>query len=212
MPRVKLSDAEITEARRQICDVALRLFARDGYEAVTMRAIAAELGWSSMKAYRYFATKQQIFIAVRSRVLVDFAAAIDAGIAGVDDPLKRLAGSFRAYAAFAIANPHAYKLAFEFYEDDMVGFPIATNDTLRSWTIAYAAAQKAAHVGQLSGDPSLIVHTLWCAVHGLIELERSHRLIFGQDFEALIGPVIDGIIAGHATARAPVRAAEGGLA
>lgn len=200
MGRIKLSDEEIAAARTEICRVALLLFARDGYEAVTMRAIAEAFGWSTMKAYRYFASKEQIFVAVRALALVHLSDEIDAGTRAIDDPVERLAASFRAYARFAIANPAEYRLAFETYEQQMAGFPINTNDTLRSWTIAYAAAQKACHLGQLDGDPNFIVHLLWSAVHGLIELDLSKRLLFGKSFDDLVDPVITTIIASFAVA------------
>ena len=44
MPRVALRPADIAAFRGRVVDAAIKLFARHGYDAVTMRALAAELG------------------------------------------------------------------------------------------------------------------------------------------------------------------------
>jgi len=64
VPRI-LSEDEIQDFRTSLCEVAERLFADCGYEGVTLRAIAAELGCSPMTPYRYFDNKEAIFTAVR---------------------------------------------------------------------------------------------------------------------------------------------------
>ena len=48
------------QTRTHIVDIALRLFREQGYEATTMRAIAAEAGVSVGNAYYYFPSKQHL--------------------------------------------------------------------------------------------------------------------------------------------------------
>ena len=60
MPR-----ASVAELRRgEIVDGAIRLIAREGYEATTMRGLAAELGVSTGTITHWFATKNQVLGAV----------------------------------------------------------------------------------------------------------------------------------------------------
>jgi AcrR family transcriptional regulator len=66
MPKA-LSEQETEAFRERICQVAARLFVEEGPGAVSMRRIAAELGCGTMTAYRYFASKEQIITAVRTR-------------------------------------------------------------------------------------------------------------------------------------------------
>ena len=66
MPRV-LSQEAVGEFREKLVDAAERLFGQHGLEAVTMRQLAAELGVSPMTPYRYFADKDDILAAVRTR-------------------------------------------------------------------------------------------------------------------------------------------------
>lgn len=54
------SSAKGEHTRELIVDTALRLFRERGYEATTMRAIAAEAGVSVGNAYYYFPSKQHL--------------------------------------------------------------------------------------------------------------------------------------------------------
>lgn len=52
------------ETREQILDAARRLFAAQGYDGTTMRAIAAEAGVNPALLHHFFGTKQQLFVSV----------------------------------------------------------------------------------------------------------------------------------------------------
>lgn len=58
MARTAGSDGQRTEAA--IRDAAVNLIARHGYEAVTMRQLAAEVGVQAAALYRYFPTKEDL--------------------------------------------------------------------------------------------------------------------------------------------------------
>jgi AcrR family transcriptional regulator len=63
-PRVRLLPEE---RRRQLVDVALRLFAENGYDATTTRQIAEAAGVAEGLIFRYFRSKQEILLAVLRR-------------------------------------------------------------------------------------------------------------------------------------------------
>ena len=48
---------------------AAELVARDGFDALTMRAVAGQMGASPMALYRYFATKDELIDGMLDRVL-----------------------------------------------------------------------------------------------------------------------------------------------
>jgi AcrR family transcriptional regulator len=52
------------QTQRRILEVALRLFGSQGYEETTMREIAAEAGYSPGLTYRYFASKEELVLAL----------------------------------------------------------------------------------------------------------------------------------------------------
>jgi AcrR family transcriptional regulator len=64
--------------RAHILQTALGLFARQGYAATTMRDIAAEAGCSLGLAYRYFAAKEELVVAVYEQCSEELAIEIAA--------------------------------------------------------------------------------------------------------------------------------------
>src|SRR5687768_14839819 len=93
----------------------MHLFAEHGYGAVTMRGLGAALEVSAMTPYRYLAGKEELFVLVRAEAFRRFAAALETALGRVpcDGPTARLFELKRAYIAFALAQPDAYRIMFE---------------------------------------------------------------------------------------------------
>ena len=51
----------MTDTKERILESALRLFARDGYEAVSVSMIAGELGMTKGALYKHYKSKRDIF-------------------------------------------------------------------------------------------------------------------------------------------------------
>jgi len=60
----KITDAQKETRRQQILDAALRCFSRDGFHATTTADIVRESGVSQGTLYLYFATKEDIVVAL----------------------------------------------------------------------------------------------------------------------------------------------------
>src|SRR5437763_17005945 len=113
MPRV-LSEADVADFRERLCEAAERLFAEQGPDAVTMRQLAAELGVSPMTPYRYFEDKNDILAAVRANGFTRFAQALETARDSTSGARAIGSAVGKAYVEFALSNPHAYKLMFDF--------------------------------------------------------------------------------------------------
>ena len=59
----------MTDTKEQILITALHLFARDGYEAVSVSAIAGELGITKGALYRHYKNKRDIFDSIVERMI-----------------------------------------------------------------------------------------------------------------------------------------------
>jgi AcrR family transcriptional regulator len=98
------------QTRTRIVDTALRLFREQGYEATTMRAIAAEAGVSVGNAYYYFPSKQHLvqayyrasqdLHAAAARPVLDGDTAFAARLRGV---LVARVDTMQSEKAFAVA-------------------------------------------------------------------------------------------------------------
>jgi len=86
---------DLSTTRQKILEASLRLFARDGFEAVSTSAIAGELGMAKSALYKHFPDKRAIFDSLVDEMLEQHrAAAMAAGVA-----LAPGESAARAYAA-----------------------------------------------------------------------------------------------------------------
>ena len=104
-------EREKERVRGRILDAARELFARDGYDAVTMRKIAEAVEYSPTAIYLHFKDKESL---VRELCIADFDSLARSfqRIAREPDPLERLRRAGLAYADFAVEHPNHYRLMF----------------------------------------------------------------------------------------------------
>jgi AcrR family transcriptional regulator len=91
------TETKSARTRSTIIDAALRLFRERGYEATTMRAIAAEAGVSVGNAYYYFSSKEELIQGFYDRAQVDHAAAARPVLDGTADLTARIVGVVEAW-------------------------------------------------------------------------------------------------------------------
>ena len=189
MPRVALSQIEVDEFRDSLCTYATQLFAEQGYEGVTMRALATGLGCSPMTPYRYFENKAEIFDAVRSAAWERFAIALERSIEDVTEHPARLRALARAYVQFGLDEPYAYRIMFELDQDQSP--EMGREPGQRSWLVIHDAVGKAVASGAVHGEPNVVAHLMWSGMHGLVALHLSGMLRLGLELEELVDAFID---------------------
>lgn len=110
MARTPGSRAEITAPRLR--DAALRLFARHGYAAVSMRQIAAEVGVQAGTLYLYTADKQSLLFELMRDHLRDLLDAWAASDPPPGDAVARLDHFARFHIRFHAARAEAVFIAY----------------------------------------------------------------------------------------------------
>jgi AcrR family transcriptional regulator len=99
------------QTRSAIVEAALRLFREQGYDAATMRAIAAEAGVSTGNAYYYFSSKEDLIQEFYLRSHAEHAAACRQLLATEAEFAARLRGTLRSL--IDVLNPyHGFAAAF----------------------------------------------------------------------------------------------------
>ena len=97
----------------EIKETARNLLVGSGPEAVTLRAIAREMGMSAPALYRYFASHEELLEAVREDVLAEITHALEAARdAAGDEPVERLLGACRAFRRWSLEHPREFQLVF----------------------------------------------------------------------------------------------------
>ena len=109
MARKTGSHSEITGPR--IRDAALKLFARHGFAAVSMRQIAAEVGVQAGALYLYTPDKETLLFDLLKAHMDDLLAAWDADDPG-GTPVARLEGFVRFHIRFNLERPDAVFLSY----------------------------------------------------------------------------------------------------
>ncbi|NUR60743.1 MAG: TetR/AcrR family transcriptional regulator [Catenulispora sp.] len=153
--RERLRAATTTEIK----EVALRLMAASGPDAITLRAIAREMGMTPNAIYSYFATRDDLVTTLISDVLTDLADCVDAAwqaTAG-QSPATRITAWADAFRTWSLNNPQGFRLIFG---DPVPGYkapeggpaPEATSRICISVTNLAAAAWPHAEHLQHGGD------------------------------------------------------------
>jgi AcrR family transcriptional regulator len=179
--------------RADICAAAARLYERDGYDAVTLRAIAAEMDRSQALPYRYFKNKEHIFAALRAMCFDRLTATIGAAMAEVDSPLLRLHAMARTFVRFAEASPAEYRLMFSLRQPNPAEFPELHAARMRGLDQLTAVYQSAIDDGLINGNAETGAHVVWAAMHGLLTLHLAGQLTLGRSLDELVQPMLDSL-------------------
>jgi AcrR family transcriptional regulator len=105
MARTAGSSGEATQAA--IRDAAATLMARHGYEAVSMRQLAAEIGVQAAALYRYFPTKEELLFTLMREHMEGLLASWEVARPGSGDAIGRLAAFVDNHIRFHVARRHS---------------------------------------------------------------------------------------------------------
>jgi AcrR family transcriptional regulator len=108
--RERLRTATVTEIRQ----TARRLLVAGGPSAISLRAIAREMGMTAPAIYRYFPSLEALVTQVCADLVDELNAAIDAARAPLppDRPAERLAAMARAFRGWSVGHRAEFSLMF----------------------------------------------------------------------------------------------------
>lgn len=109
--RGRPKDEELLVRRREeILDAAAPVFAKHGYPGTDLQFIADALGIAKGTIYRYFPSKEQLFLAAADRGMRRLQERVDAAMHAGDDPLEQLVHAIHAYLRFFKDHPEFVEL------------------------------------------------------------------------------------------------------
>lgn len=98
----------------EIKQTARRLLVEQGPDALTLRAIAREIGITAPALYRYFDSHEELVAALCADVLDELTEVLSAArdAAGTEDPVERLMATCRAFRGWSLGHPREFQLTF----------------------------------------------------------------------------------------------------
>lgn len=161
---------ERAEREHRIVASARSIAEAEGWNAVTIRRLAAEVEYSQPVLYSHFENRDAIVTAVAAEGFGDIASALRQAAHGPSDRGAALRNVALAYLAFAREHPAVYEAMFTM----RTGLLFAEADTRSELKDAFAVL--AAVVPPAASGAEAATETFWAALHGLAELERSGRI------------------------------------
>jgi AcrR family transcriptional regulator len=150
--------------------------------------LADELGVSSMTPYRYFADKDAILAAVRTRAFQRFAEAMEHARTEAASRTRSPGG---AYIEFALKNRAAYRLMFDTQQPTFEAYPDLVTAMSRARLTMGASLRELAAARKFKGDVELVAHMFWSALHGAVMLELGNLLHPPMDAAAIALPLLE---------------------
>ncbi len=103
----------IVRRHDEILSAAAALFAERGYAGTDIQVVADVIGVGKGTIYRYFPSKEQLFLTAAELGMRRIREAVDAAIAHVVDPLDRIATAITAYLGFFDQHPEFAELLIQ---------------------------------------------------------------------------------------------------
>lgn len=198
MPRSALQQ-QIHEAVRQaILDAALELFVEHGYEEVSIRNIAAKVGYSPGAIYGYFPSKDDIFFALAEEGLRRLNAGDPANTPS-ESPLDDLRATAYRIHDFSKELPQFFALIFLDRHVPKISAEYGCLQFMGDvWQELEARVQRCIDEGLLPRDlhPFVALRMLISPIIGIASHRISNRLAPDEDVDALVADAVEVTIAG----------------
>jgi len=165
------------DLRQALIDAALARLREGGATALSLRALAKDVGVSATAVYRHFADKESLLAAIATEGFEGLKRETLLGRDEADagnqpaDPLARFAGIGRGYVRYAREHPAHYRLMFGPRMLDIERYPDLARAASESYAVLETTVAEGVNAGALKhNDIQLLSTTAWSLVHGLASL------------------------------------------
>lgn len=186
-----LTGAEVRRERNRremqlaILEEASRIVAEQGVDALSIRAIARNLGYSPGALYEYFRDKDAIVNGLYFKGADGLGMVLERTMAGLGpevDTIETMRALARAYRNHALANPELFRLGLTtvMCADD---YDVDADDrsSQGGYPILLEVVQRGQAEGVLIDLPApMLAAAAWSIAHGFVSLELTNHLAGGE--------------------------------
>src|SRR5215469_7796500 len=175
--------------RGEILAAASKLFADRGYEAVTLREIAKEIGYTHAVIYQHFPDKWHILAELSSETIGQLIQNFDAIAAQHLVSKERLFATSRGFIQFCTTHPQQFRNVF-FGPENRNGIRAGQyiDDIARPLfeRFVHLFFEVAREEGLPGKDDVVVAHTWWYSIFGLATLMVIQGVVPNRPDQALI--------------------------
>ena len=185
---------------RAILDAARELFVAEGYQNVSIRKIAEKIEYSPAAIYGYFASKDDIFLALAEegfRILFTPAAK-----AAAADPLDEIRMGFWRLYEFSKDHPEYFALMFLDRSVPRISQDWQRFGFVREMRLRFSEQiQRVIDAGLFPAgtNPDAVFRILMAAIHGVAVLRLCERLSPAENADALARDTLEAALTGLRT-------------
>ena len=196
--KLLLREQARANVRQAILDAARVLFAEEGYAGLSMRRLAASIGYTPRTIYLYFADKDDLLSELIEEDVGRLVEQLEAAIAREPDPGRRLDAAALAYVAFGRNNPHAYEAIFMMRQHPLTREAATIKQHVQGRRLLETLTRVVRESDRVpSGlDLQVVVQALRCALHGVASLLVLGRNPPGVAWETLVTHLVAGVVRG----------------
>jgi AcrR family transcriptional regulator len=162
------------QVRAEVQELAWGQIAEAGASALSLKAIAKQMGITAPALYRYFASRDDLLTELIVSAYRDLAEVVESAVVATDPVPVRLTALANAVHGWALANPHRYLLIYGTPVPGYAAPPEATELATRTFA-PILAGYRVRPMSDL--DPNGLDRSLrqalafWSRMHGIISLE-----------------------------------------
>jgi AcrR family transcriptional regulator len=177
--------------RELILDAAREVFAAEGLEGASLRAIAMRAGYTPAALYFHFDSKEAIYAEVLRGSLTSLGKVVDDAVAKTRGPKQKLHAAAMAFFRFYAENPRDLDLGFYLFRGGMkpAGLGHARDEELNAALAAalHPIAEAAEALGATRQTSNLLMVDCFAHATGLLLLLHTGRLrMFGASAPELM--------------------------
>lgn len=183
--------------RQEILDAARELFAKEGYESVSMRRIAEKIEYSPTTIYLYFDDKRELIGEICHQTFALLSKKLEKVAAAQGDPVEKLKAGLAAYVEFGTKHADQYRITFMTpYEAE--GKDITATQGWQTFQCLVKAVTACVEAGRFrETDVMAVSQALWAVIHGLTSVHITHGACFPWvDRNRLVNLTIDSAVRG----------------
>lgn len=183
----------------KILNASRTLLVTHGYQKLSMRKIAQEIGVSATSIYIHFKNKDHLLHTLMEHSIESLSKAIEKPDIENLTAAEKVEAIAKAYVNFATANPEEYQVIYLVKSHEMERYPKEKfRKVRRGYDLLAHVIEDAVKSGAIEeSNPLLAAYTIWAQLHGVVSVVINNRLDFRISREDFLNSAIEHILQGY---------------